>query len=157
MARVRHGDEEWCAYHITTRTLGGKFLLSRAQDKQVIVSALEFYRDRKDFELYGFVVMDNHIHLVLRPAEGIGLSAIVDRLKTWTSRRNFTKRGSALWERRYDDNRIKSRKEMQSVLRYIHGNPVRADMASRPEDYLWSSVHNYAGNGQCLIEIDTEW
>jgi putative transposase len=62
-----------------------------------------------------------------------------------------------MWERRYDDNRIQSRKEMRSVLQYIHGNPVRAEIASCPEDYRWSSIHNYMGNGRFLIGIDTEW
>jgi putative transposase len=157
VARVHHGHEEWCAYHLTTRALDAKFLLAEPQDKHRILAAISFDRCRRDIELYGFVVMNNHVHLVLRPLDRLRLYEFANRFKTWTSRNSSVKICGKLWERRYDDNRIKSRSEMRSVLEYVHLNPVRAGMVSRPEDYCWSSIHSYLGTGRHLIEIDTEW
>jgi len=157
MARVRHGQDDWLSYHITTRILEGQFFLMRPSDKRVILAGLEFYRKRGDCELYGFVIMNNHIHVIIQPAQGITLARIVNGLKTWTSRRNSAKCGSGLWERRYDDNRINSQKELRSVLQYIHNNPVRAGIVTEPQAYPWSSIHNYLQDGRELIEIDTDW
>jgi len=158
MARAKHYSEANTIHHVTTRTLGRKPYLARPADKHLVLNALDFYRRRGDFALYGFIVMDNHLHLVIQPKNGLGLARITDNLKTWTSRRNSAKpQASRLWERRYDDNAIRSEEEMLAVLDYIHGNPVRAGMVKAPEDCLWSSIHNYLGDGKALIEVDTCW
>ena len=60
-------------------------------------------------------------------------------------------------ERRYDDNAVRSDEELRGVLKYIHLNPVVAGITSVPEDYAWSSVHNYIKDGKALIDIDDEW
>ena len=158
MARVRHGQADWLSFHVTTRTTGGAFYLASPEEKKRILDALAFYRKEGRFRLYGFVVMDNHLHLVIQPEEEQPLADIMRDFKTWTSRTNRLKpRGRKLWERRYDDNRIDSADELRSVLRYMHENPVRARMATAPQDYPYSSVHNYLRDGRELIEIDTDW
>jgi len=158
MARAKHGQDKWRAYHITTRTAGREYYLARPSEKRIVTNALAFYRERNDYKLFGFVIMDNHIHVVIQPSVGVSLSSIVRNLKAWTSRRNKTKpKSCALWERRYDDNRIDTQAELRSVLNYIHANPTRAKMVSEAEEFMWSSVHNYLKNGRELMEIDTDW
>jgi len=157
MARVKHGHGDWMSYHVTTRTVDGRFDLARASDKWLVLSALRFYRERGDCNVYGFVIMDNHVHLIIHPREGIALSRIVGCLKTWSSRGNSAKRGNHLWERRYDDNCIRSTEELNSVLEYIHNNPVRAGIVADPREYPWSSVHSYLRDGRELIGIDSDW
>jgi REP element-mobilizing transposase RayT len=157
MARVFHGYEDWASYHISTRTVDQQFWLASPADKQVILQALDFYRRRGDFRLFGFVIMSNHVHFIVQPALDLRIGRIVDGFKTWTSRRNTAKTSSTLWERRYDDNAIKNAEEFNGVLKYIHLNPVVAGIASVPEDYAWSSVHNYLKDGKALIDIDDPW
>ena len=158
MARVLHGQGDWLTYHITTRTLGQAFYFARPADKLTVVSALAFYRERGDYQLFAFVVMDNHVHFVIQPAPGKPLGDILRDFKRWCSRRNTSKpAGQSLWERRYDDNRIASARELRSVITYIHHNPVRAGIVSRPQDYRWSSIHNYGYETRPLIEIDDDW
>jgi len=156
MARVKHGQDDWMSYHVTTRTLNGHFRLERPSDKRLILSAMDSYRRRGDFKLYGFVIMSNHVHVIIHPAPGVLLARIVNGIKTWTSRRNSAKPSGSLWERRYDDNKIKSDKELRSIVKYIHNNPVRAGIVSDPQAYPWSSVHNYLRDGRELIEIDVD-
>jgi REP element-mobilizing transposase RayT len=158
VARVKHGREDWVTYHVTSRTAGRAFLLVHDEDKRVVISALDFYRRRGQYKLYAFVVMSNHLHVIIQPAPGIRLGDIVRNLKAWTSRHNRCKlRGRPLWERRYDDSRIKSAAELREVIRYIHDNPVRAGIAETPEEHAWSSVHNYAGSENRAMEIDSDW
>ena len=158
MARVKHGQDDWLTYHITTRTLDGEFFLASSVEKQRILTTLAHYRGQGRYRLFGFVVMSNHVHFVIQPATDESFSDIVRDIKTWTSTRNMAKPpGCPLWERRYDDNRIKSADELRSVLTYIHNNPVRAGIVAQPKDYRWSSFHNYAGSGRDVIEIDSDW
>ena len=158
MARVKHGQDDWLAYHITTRTLDGEFYLASATEKERIVATLSHYHAAGRYQLFGFVVMSNHIHFVIQPAFNESLDDIVRDIKTWTSSQNVAKPpGCPLWERRFDDNRVTSTDELRSVLTYIHNNPVRAGIVPRPDDYEWSSFHNYAANGRAVIEIDTDW
>jgi len=158
MARAKHYSEANAIHHVTTRTLERKPYLAKPVDKQLVLNALDFYRRRGDFALYGFVVMDNHLHIVIRPKNGCGLARIADNLKTWISRRNSAKpAGSRLWERRYDDNAIQSQREMHQALDYLHNNPIRAHLVERAGEYPWSSIHNYLGGGKALIEVDTDW
>jgi REP element-mobilizing transposase RayT len=58
MARAKHYSEANAIYHVTTRTLERKPYLTKSVDKQIVLNALDFYRRRGDFALYGFVVMD---------------------------------------------------------------------------------------------------
>ncbi len=144
MARVKHGQDDWLSYHITTRTIDKQFYLASDVEKHRIVQALDFYRRKAFYRLFGFVVMSNHVHFIIQPLPGVSLSKTVRNIKAWTSQNNQTKpTHQPLWERRYDDNRIRSSKELWSVLDYIHANPVRAGMASAPGAYQWSSIGNY--------------
>ena len=158
MARARHCQQDSATYHVTTRTRKGRFHLADVREKSTVLAALDFYRKRDLFKLFGFVVMDNHLHVVIQPSDGRRLGDIVRNIKTWTSGRNARKPpGQPLWERRYDDNEVRSLDELREVLAYVHGNPVRAGMVAAAEEYPWSSVHNYLGNGKAIIEIDTDW
>ena len=158
MARVHHGQADWMCYHITTRTADQRFYLGRPEEKQRILSALAFYRRRGRYRIFGFVVMSNHVHVLLQPDCGQHVGDILRDFKAWTSRQNTSKpRGAPLWERRYDDNEIHSTRELRHVLVYIHNNPVRAGLAPTAESYPWSSVHNYLDDGRQVIEVDADW
>ncbi len=158
MPRVRHWQEDWMSYHLTTRTLNQSFYLAADKDKTVIVRGLDFFQQRGDFLLFGYVIMGNHLHIVLQPSIGRTLAEIARDLKKWTSRYNTAKPpNTSLWERRYDDNVIHTAEEMTSVLNYIHNNPVRAGLVARPEDYPWSSARNYAGRQQVELAVTTDW
>jgi putative transposase len=158
MARVKHGQDDWLSYHITTRTLDGEFFLAEPAEKQRIISTLAHYRAQGRYRLFGFVVMSNHVHFVIQPSPDESFSEIARDFKTWTSGHNAAKPPNCpLWERRFDDNRIKSTEELWSVLKYIHNNPVRAGIVSKAEGYEWSSFHSYAQDRKAVIEIDSDW
>ncbi len=124
--------------------------------KQVVVDALAFYRQRGDWRLHAYVVMGNHVHVVVSQT-GAGLSNTVRDFKKLVFRRLRGQNPGPIWERRFDDNHIKHAVEMRSVTQYIHNNPVRIGLVRRPEDYFWSSARNYAGLAPVAMAVDTAW
>jgi REP element-mobilizing transposase RayT len=96
---------------------------------------------RHDYELIAWVVMPNHVHVVLKP---IGkLPEIMRWLKAATAKRAnrvIGRRGEAFWQREYYDRWIRSDKELSSVISYVEGNPVSAGLVASPEDWIWSSA-----------------
>lgn len=158
MATTGHDPNPWVCFHIATRVLGKKFYLQSPEEKSRILHTLDFYRRDGRFLLFGFVVMDNHVHAMIQPEPNYGISQIMRDFKTWTSGKNNAKPpNTQLWERRFDDNKIQSLSESRRVLEYMHNNPVRAGIVHDPEDYPWSSVHNYLDDGKHIIEIDMAW
>ena len=115
-------------------------------------------QDRGDLQLFAYMIMNNHIHLVIQPSPDRTLAEIVRDLKKWTSRHNAAKPlRTPLWERRYDDNLIRSAEEMQTIINYVHSNPVRVGLVTEPEDYIWSSARNYAGKEPVKLMVTTDW
>jgi REP element-mobilizing transposase RayT len=156
LPRVKHHFEPGHYYHITSRTLGGVHAFASDADKKMVVDALAFYRRRGDWKLFAFVVMANHVHLILLET-GAGLSTVIGNFKKWVSNGASYGPGYRLWERRFDDNAIVHASELREVVQYLHDNPVRIGLVRRPEDYFWSSARNYAGIAPVPMEVDREW
>lgn len=62
-----------------------------------------------------------------------------------------------LWIDRFDDKVIHDENMLLSTIRYIHNNPVVAGLVQKPEDYIYSSIHNYLSNDHSILDVDTEW
>jgi len=154
--RVKHYFEKGQFYHLTTRTLDGWQAFASDTVKRKVVDALAFYRERGDWRVHGFVVMSNHVHVVVSQVSRV-LSYVVRDFKKWIWRQLLSPGHGDLWERRFDDNAIQHQAEMVEVIQYIHRNPVRAGVVRRPEDYFWSSARNYAGLTPVAMEVDKEW
>lgn len=111
------------------------------------------------YRLHAWVVMPNHIHVLFQPINGWALSKIVASWKKFTARQvnEILKRNEAnreigvpgrmavpgnppLWHREYWDRYIRNEKHYRQTVDYIHGNPVAAGLASRPEGWKWSSA-----------------
>lgn len=114
------------------------------------------------FRVYGYVVMPDHVHiLVSKPSRGTVANAI-QSLKISSSMRsaqNRTLNGmrSPLWQKRYYDRNVSSHEEFLEYLRYIHRNPVKKGLCREPGDWSWSSFQHYATGERGPVEIESEW
>ncbi len=114
--------------------------------------ALERVRRRYRFAVLGYVVMPEHVHLLVsEPAVG-RLSTALQALKISVSRRN---RERPFWQARYFDFNVHSAHKTTEKLRYLHRNPVRRGLVSRPEDWAWSSYRHYAFGVEGKVEIES--
>jgi putative transposase len=100
--------------------------------------------------VHAFVLMSNHVHLLLSVQEGGCLSSAMRQAgQTYVQTFNAKyRRTGPLWQGRFKSNPIDSEAYVMRVIRYIELNPVRAAMVARPESYRWSSVHMHLGGSQ---------
>jgi putative transposase len=107
-------------------------------------------------QVYGYVVMPEHVHLLVsEPKEGT-LADAIKSLKQGVSRRLIGE-ANHFWQKRYYDFNIRDESQFHQKLRYIHRNPVKRGLCERPEDWDWSSFRHYAAGHKDGVEIESEW
>ena len=127
-----------------------------AAKKRTFEAGLE--RVRRSFGLcvYGYVVMPEHVHLLISEPPRATLADALKSLKQGVSRRLI---GAAehFWQKRYYDFNIRNREQFVEKLRYIHRNPVQRGLCERAEEWEWSSFLQYATGCAGRVEIECEW
>jgi REP element-mobilizing transposase RayT len=96
---------------------------------------------QRDYTLHAWVVMPNHVHLLVTPLTNV--SALMQRLKGTTARcanRELCRAGTAFWQHESYDRLVRDAAEFGRIENYIVQNPVRAGLAASPELYRWSSA-----------------
>ncbi len=118
--------------------------------------ALERVRRNRRLCVLGYVVMPNHVHLLLTEPERGSLADAIKSLKQGVARRLI---GDAphFWQKRYYDFNLRDYPQFLEKLRYVHRNPVRQGLCERPEDWPWSSFRHYASGEVGRVEIESEW
>ncbi len=149
-------------------------LLASSQSRNLFVRVLDQLRHEYGFKLVGYVVMPEHVHLLLsEPARGTP-STVLKMLKqrvslrlrrklrrrTSLAQRNFPSASlgneqlAQFWQRRFYDFNVWSRKKKIEKLAYMHANPVKRELVDDPGNWPWSSCAFYQGRGEVLIKID---
>ena len=128
-------------------------LLTTDESRKVFESALE--RLRRSFGLYvfGYVVMPEHVHLLLREPQR---HTLADALKQGVSRHSIGE-AEHFWQKRYYDFNVRNPSQFVEKLRYVHRNPMQAGLCERPEDWGWSTFRHYATGAEGSVEIESEW
>jgi REP element-mobilizing transposase RayT len=125
------------------RASSGPRWLSRPEIAACVVEALRYGEDiRKHYELAAYVVMPNHVHVVVRPKTAI--ARITQSLKGFTGReanRLLGRTGSPFWQDESYDHWVRSPEEMRRVIDYVEKNPVAAGLVTSPELWRWSSAY----------------
>ena len=151
----------FCSYH-------RRRLLTSDENRRIFESALERVRRSYRLYVYGYVVMPEHVHLLVSEPQQGTLAEALKSLKQGTSRRlirNLPLEPKAglggppehFWQKRYYDFNIRNYPQFVEKLRYIHRNPVKAGLCERPENWPWSSFHHYATGAEGRVEIESEW
>ncbi len=148
-------------------------LLGSARTRNTFVEILGEVRDRYAFKLVGYVVMPEHVHLLMfEPACGTP-STVLQVLKQSVSRRLHPQQrqrkpaaqgdlpGDAsdrrlpqFWQRRFYDFNVWSQKKKVEKIAYMHTNPVKRGLVAHPKDWPWSSYAFYAERGEILVNLD---
>jgi putative transposase len=148
-------------------------LLGTVRARNTFVRVLGEVRTRHGFKLVGYVVMPEHVHLLIsEPLRGTP-STVLRILKQRVSRRMRAAGGRRapaaqrrfrfdadegrlreFWQRRFYDFNVWSQKKKVEKLHYMHMNPVKRGLVENPKDWPWSSYAFYQGKGEILIPID---
>jgi putative transposase len=117
--------------------------LATPEARDVFLESLEAMRQRYEFEVLGYVVMPEHVHLLLSEPpdhEHHALATALQAVKISSARRL---RERPFWQRRYYDFNVFSHDKRVEKLRYMHRNPAKRELVERPEAWGWSSFRFY--------------
>lgn len=119
---------------------GECFLKIDAVAELVKDSLLHF--DGSKYKLISWVIMPNHLHLLLKPLNGNSLTGIMHSLKSFTSQKanKLLNRNGKFWQEDYFDRYIRDYKHFEKTLNYIAMNPVKAGLCENPIDWKFSSA-----------------
>jgi putative transposase len=130
--------------------------LGTVRARNEFVRLLDAVRADYGFRLFGYVVMPEHVHVLMsEPRKGTP-STVLQVLKQKVSRRLIADEESApaFWQRRFYDFNVWSAKKVMEKLEYMHENPVKRRLVLQADDWPWSSWSHYARRERGLIEID---
>lgn len=165
-------------YFMTFTVVGWIDLFSRKIYRDILLKNMQHCREHKGLKIGAYVIMSNHIHVIWQSGKG-KMSDVLRDFKSYSTKefiqainvnaesrkdwllymfQYYAKRTNMnkefkIWTNDNHPEEIFSEDFMKTKLDYIHGNPVRAGLVEKPEDYLYSSASNYI-KGKGLMEID---
>jgi putative transposase len=146
MPRKARAEVEGGLYHVITRGNNRRQIFNSPSDYEKFLSLLTVQKTKLPFFLYAYCLMSNHVHLLIeRQASAVG--RIMHRVLTGYAQyynRRYRRVGHLL-QGRYKAILCQSDRFLSELVRYIHLNPVRAKMVSKPEEYHYSGHRAYLG------------
>jgi len=164
-------------YYLTLQIVHWADVFSRKTYRDIVIDSFKYCQQNKGLEIYAYVIMTNHIHLLARSTNS-DLSDVLRDFKRHTSkkiiesieqgtesrrdwllmifryaaRKHSRNNEYQVWTHENHAEEIFSNKFIEQKILYIHDNPVRAGIVENPEDYLYSSARDYADK-ESLFEI----
>jgi REP element-mobilizing transposase RayT len=168
--------EDYYPYFLTCTVVGWLPVFTRPDTVQILYDSWQFLRDQGRLVLYGYVILENHLHLI---ASSPDLSKEMGDFKSFTARRlidyleangartllkllHFLKarhkadRTYQLWQEGSHPQQIQNAEMMRQKLDYIHRNPVERGYVEAPTHWRYSSARNYAGLPS-LFPVQIDW
>ena len=149
MARLKRYHNPGSLYHVMLRGNDGQEIFFSKTDRYALCFLMQEGVERYGHRIHAFCFMKNHIHLLIQVAE-IPLSKIMHNLAFRYSQKINRKNNKIghLFQGRFKAILIDESKYFNRLLRYIHLNPVRANIVQTPEDFFWSSHNAYLGQDE---------
>jgi len=154
MARLPRLNIPGIPQHIVQRGNNKQVCFFEEQDYAVYLDKLKEYSRKYQVDVHSYVLMTNHVHLLVTPKDANGVSRLIQSLGRYYVRyinQTYNRTGT-LWEGRFKSTLVDSEKYFLIVSRYIELNPVRAGMVEHPVEYPWSS-YQYNAVGKSIAVI----
>ena len=176
--KYRVGEDD-VAHFVTFTVVGWIDVFSREQYKEMFVKSLKYCQENKALTLHAWVIMTNHVHLIISSRTN-KIDHIVRDMKKYTSKQiirsiqdnhgesrkewmlsifNFTGRNNSnnkefqFWKQDYHPVELNSAEKLRQRLDYLHGNPVKSGLVWEPWHYKYSSAIDYCTNEKGLLDI----
>jgi putative transposase len=167
MTKLRHIDNTGTARFITFTCYKKHRYLSGPASRMAFLDELARLRAEHAVRILGYVLMPEHVHLVLDPREDTRLGVLIGRMKARSARvilSQLQEKGGrvlerskgkpAVWQRRCYDHNCRTPDIVVEKIKYCHNNPVKRGLVSEPGDWPWSSYRWYHGRREGEFEID---
>lgn len=146
-------------HHVTQRGNRRESIFFDDDDRLTYLSWLKEYADKHQVEVLAYCLMSNHIHLIAVPVADDGLQRMLKPLHMRYAQRVNRQQGWSghLWQGRFFSSPLDDA-YLWTAMRYVEGNPVRAGMVQRAEDYRWSSAAAHCiGQSDSLLNPESKW
>ena len=141
-------------YHVMIRGINRQNIFEEDEDRICFMKILDYCKKISGFRLYAFVLMTNHVHLLIEPS-GETLNTVFSRIETryamWFNKKY--QRVGYLFQDRFRSEAVETEQYFMTVLRYILQNPMKAGMESHPGSYRWSSYLAYEKGKGAVTDI----
>jgi len=131
-------------YHIILRGINRQIIFQDDEDKEKFIRTLGKYKEKCGYEIYAYCLMSNHVHILLKENHET-LAQIMKRISSsyvyWYNWKY--KRCGHLFQERFKSEPVEDESYFLTVVRYIHQNPLKADLIESLDEYKWSSYHEY--------------
>lgn len=142
MARPKHRTKPGATYFVTTDTWERRPLFRKSPLAEIMETKLAEYRNKGFYLVHSYVVMPDHVHVIITPGDTTSLEKAVQLIKGGSSH-EFGKAAAhkfPVWHAGFTEHQIRDSEDYEAHVRYIEMNPVKARLAARPEGYPYSSA-----------------
>ena len=131
-------------------------MLLHDPDIALLADAFAASRKQLGFLLTAWVFLPDHWHAILCPRQPTGISDAMQLIKQRSTHAIGSGRSQSvrLWQPRFHEHALRTVKEYMGAVTYIHLNPVKRNLVRRPEEWKWSSVHDYSPGGISPLPVD---
>ena len=147
-------QQSHCLHFITFTCYRRQPFLDTTRAKNVFERSLEQTRRSYRLAVIGYVVMPEHVHLLVSEPERATLARAIQALKQSVSQK-LKARDGRFWQTRYYDFNVFTAAKRIEKLKYIHRNPVHRGLVEHPEDWPWSSYRHYAFGQPGTVQIES--
>ena len=161
MPKLRHYDDPVSVRFITFSTYRATKSLRDSATIELFLSELSAARDKHCLKLLGYVVMPEHVHLVILPPPGARMGLVIREVKSKMARAFFrrsrisgTQGRNVFWQKRCYDRNCRTPEEVREKIEYCHRNPVRRGLVKEIGEWRWSSYNWYRGVDDVPLRMD---
>ena len=156
MPRYARNRSETGIYHLMLRGINRQDIFADEEDREKLFETLARYKIKSGYDIYGYCLMSNHIHLLLKEKTE-PMSLVIKRISSsyvyWYNWKY--ERCGHLFQERFKSEAVDSNAYLLTVLRYIHQNPAKAGLIAETNlsNYKWSSYREYISK-PLITDID---
>ena len=142
MSRIARRVRQAGVYFVTTDTWERRPIFKKPNVAEVVLDQILTCRDRGFFKLHAFVIVPDHLHILLTPDSGTTLEKAMQMIKGGSAFRIKKELGYQfpIWQSSFHDRWMRNEEEYRARLTYLSQNPVEAKLVSSPAEYTWGSA-----------------
>lgn len=143
MSQLKHRTHPDSSYFITTKCAENRSIFQVPENVKILIDILWKYRNQHIYDLHEFVVMPNHLHVLLTPSQTTSLEKCIQFIKGASSHEIHKQRSHKLeiWQKSFHDWTIRDESDWFEKAQYIRMNPVQAKLVDNPEAWPFSSAN----------------
>jgi putative transposase len=155
MARVSRKRSRTGIYHVMLRGVNRQTIFEDDEDRNIFITTLDSFRGDNGYKLYAYCLMSNHVHILIKELDD-DISTAMKRICVsyvfWYNKKY--ERCGNLFQGRFRSETVETDSYFLTVLRYIHQNPIKANVVKSIEECAWTSYNDYISTDKSTM-IDT--